>query len=230
MKLVLQSTVIYILAVTLFICLLIMLFYLKVRKADPMAEPKGVVLLGIMAVEFVEKMVKDATNNEIAEKLSPYICSVMLYIFLANIAGLFGIEPPTANYSVTLTLAAITCTLIEVYAIRYKGVKGYVKGLFEPLAPFVIINLISKLGTLLSLSLRLFGNIISGTILMSVIYQLFAMVSGAIPVIGQFNIIGVIVAPFLHMYFDLFSGVMQTYLFSTLTVSFIGNELPSEVK
>jgi F-type H+-transporting ATPase subunit a len=65
---------------------------------------------------------------------------------------------------------------------------------------------------------------------MSVIYQLFAMISGAIPVIGQFNIIGVIVAPFLHMYFDLFSGVMQTYLFSTLTVSFIGNELPSEVK
>ena len=63
MKLVLQSTVIYILAVTLFICLLIMLFYLKVRKADPMAEPKGVVLLGIMAVEFVEKMVKDATNK-----------------------------------------------------------------------------------------------------------------------------------------------------------------------
>ena len=65
---------------------------------------------------------------------------------------------------------------------------------------------------------------------MSVIYQLFAMVSGMIPVIGQFNIFGVIVAPFLHMYFDLFSGVMQTYLFSTLTVSFIGNELPSEVK
>ena len=230
MKLVLQSTVIYILAVTLFICLLIMLFYLKVRKADPMAEPKGVVLLGIMAVEFVEKMVKDATNSEIAAKLGPYVGSVMLYIFLANSAVLFGIETPTANCSVTLTLAAITCILIEVYAIRYKGLKGYVKGLFEPLAPFVIINIISKVGTLLSLSLRLFGNIMSGTILMSVIYQLFAMVSGMIPVIGQFNIFGVIVAPFLHMYFDLFSGVMQTYLFSTLTVSFIGNELPSEVK
>ena len=230
MKLVLQSTVIYILAVTLFISLLIMLFYFLIRKADPLEEPKGAVLLGIMAVEFVEKMVRDATNKEIAEKLAPYVGSIMLYIFLANIAGLFGIEPPTANYSVTLTLAAITCILIEVYAIRYKGAKGYIKGLFEPLAPFVIINIISKLGTLLSLSLRLFGNIMSGTILMSVIYQLFAMVSGAIPVIGQFNIFGVIVAPFLHMYFDLFSGVMQTYLFSTLTVSFIGNELPSEVK
>ena len=65
---------------------------------------------------------------------------------------------------------------------------------------------------------------------MSVIYQLFAMVSGVIPVIGGFNIVGVLVAPVLHMYFDLFSGAMQTYLFSTLTVAFISNELPEEAK
>lgn len=225
-----QNTVYYIIGVTAVLCIMILIFYSKVKDADPLEEPKGAVLFGIMAVEFVENMVRQATNKELTEKLSPYIASIMLYIFFANISGLFGIEPPTANYSVTLTLAAITCILIEVISFKYKGGKDYVKGLFEPFAPFVIINLISKLGTLLSLSLRLFGNIISGSILMSVIYQLFAMLSGLIPVVGKFNIVGVLVAPFLHMYFDLFTGLMQTYLFATLTVSFIGNELPDDSK
>ena len=168
--------------------------------------------------------------RHITEKLGPYLAALFIYVFLANISGLFSIDPPTSNYSVTVTLAAITCVLIEYYSIKYRGVKGYIKTLFEPLAPFVIINLISKIGTLLSLSLRLFGNIIAGSILMSVIYQLFAMVSSAIPVIGAFNIVGVLVAPVLHIYFDLFSGAMQTYLFATLSVAFISNELPAEAK
>lgn len=223
-----QSTVYYILAVTAIVSILIMIVYSQVKKFDPLDEPTGVVLLAMMFVDFVDGMVKTNTNNKVAEKLSPYIASTMLYILVANISGLLAFDPPTSNYSVTLTLAAVSCFLIEYWSIKSKGVKGWFKGLFEPMAPFVIINLISKLGTLLSLSLRLFGNIIAGSILMQVIYQMFAMVSGMIPLIGGFNIFGVLICPFLHMYFDLFSGLMQTYLFCTLTCAFIGNELPSE--
>ncbi len=225
-----QNTVYYIIAVTAVICIFLMVLYSKLKKFDPMDEPKGLVLLAIMGVQFIENMLKNDTTKEVTEKLGPYLATLFIYIFLSNISGLFGITPPTANYSVTLPLAAITCVLIEYYSIKYNGIKNYIKALFEPLRPFVIINLISKVGTLLSLSLRLFGNIIAGSILMSVIYQLLAMVSRMIPVVGNFNFVGVIVCSVLHLYFDLFSGAMQTYLFGTLTVAFISNEIPSEVK
>ena len=86
----------------------------------------------------------------------------------------------------------------------------------------------SKFSTLLSLSLRLFGNILSGGILMSVIYQMLGSLSGMIPVIGKLNIVGVLIAPVLHFYFDLFSGAMQAYIFTVLTISFIAKELPEE--
>ena len=63
---------------------------------------------------------------------------------------------------------------------------------------------------------------------MSVIYQMLGSISKMIPVIGKLNIVGIIVAPVLHFYFDLFSGIMQAYIFITLTISFIGKELPNE--
>ena len=125
-------------------------------------------------------------------------------------------------------LAAVTCILIEVYSAKERGTKGYIKSWFEPFAPFVILNVMSKFSTLLSLSLRLFGNILSGGILMSVIYQMLGSISKMIPLIGKFNIFGVVIAPVLHFYFDLFSGVMQAFIFITLTISFIGKELPNK--
>ena len=193
-----------------------------------MDEPKGLVLLAMVATQMVDKNVRDKTNDKVAKYLTPYIMTVVLYIFVANIAGLFSLEAPTSNYSVTLVLAAITCVLIEVYSAKARGTKGYIKSWFEPFAPFVILNVFSKISTLLSLSLRLFGNILSGGILMSVIYQMLAAISSKIPVIGQLNIAGILVAPVLHFYFDLFSGAMQAFIFMTLTISFIGKELPEK--
>lgn len=224
-----QKTVYSIILVTIFIAILLLIINRCLVKFDPLSKPKGVVLLFMMAVDFLSNLIHGAIkDSKIADKLIPYFLTVIFYIFFSNIAGLFSIECPTSNYSVTLTLAALTCILIEVCSIKAKGGKKYAKGWFEPFAPFVVMNIISKLATLLSLSLRLFGNILAGGILMSVIYQLFAQVSALIPVIGKVNIVAIIVAPVLHFYFDLFSGVMQAYLFTNLSANFIGNELPSE--
>lgn len=221
-----QPTVYYIAIITAVLILLVFVVNRALRKFDPLSEPKGLVLLVLMGVQMVENMVSSKTNESITRRLSPYIATIALYIFLSNISGLFSIEPPTSNYSVTLTLALITCVLIEKYAIEFNGVKNYIHSLFEPMAPFVIINIISKISTFASLSLRLFGNIISGSILMTIIYAMCASVSNLIPLIGKFNILGVIIAPVLHFYFDLFSGAMQTYLFITLSIAFISKELP----
>lgn len=222
-----QTTVLSIIIITVFMALLLLYINKKLKEFDPLSKPKGAVLLIIMLTQMIDKMVKEKTNERVAKYLTPYIMSVAAYIFLANIAGLFALETPTSNYSVTLILAAITCVLIEYYSSKERGGKDYIKSWFEPFAPFVILNIMSKFSTLLSLSLRLFGNILSGGILMSVIYQMLGSVSKMIPFIGQFNLFGVIIAPVLHFYFDLFSGLMQAYIFITLTISFIGKELPN---
>lgn len=224
----LQTTVFSILIITAVIIVFLIFINGKLKKFDPMDEPKGIVLLMMVAVQTIDNMVKEKTNDEVAKTLTPYMLTVALYLFMANISGLFALETPTSNYSVTLVLAAITCILIEVYSAKARGTKSYIKTWFEPFAPFVVLNLFSKMSTLLSLSLRLFGNILSGGILMSVIYQMLASVSKMIPFMGEFNIMGVLVAPVLHFYFDLFSGVMQAFIFITLTISFIGKELPRE--
>lgn len=222
------NTLVSIAVITAFMALLLLYVNRKLVKFDPLSKPKGIVLLVMMGAEMIDNMVKDKTGEEVSKYLTPYIMTIITYIFLANIAGLFALETPTSNYSVTLVLAALTCILIEVYASKAKGTKSYIKSWFEPFAPFVILNVMSKFSTLLSLSLRLFGNILSGGILMSVIYQMLAKVSDLIPVIGKLNIVGVLVAPVLHFYFDLFSGAMQAYIFTVLTISFIAKELPEK--
>lgn len=226
---VVQNTVYSIIIVTIFMSILLVIINRILVKFDPLSKPTGVVLLMMIAVDFISGLIKSAIKNKkIADTLIPYFLSVITYIFLSNIAGLFSIECPTSNYSVTLTLAALTCILIEVCSFKTKGGKKYVKAWFEPFAPFVVMNTISKLSTLLSLSLRLFGNILAGGILMSVIYQLFDSISKLVPVIGNINFVAILIAPVLHFYFDLFSGVMQAFLFTNLSANFIGNELSSE--
>lgn len=223
-----QSTVYYIIAITAMISIALVFVNKKIKQFDPLSQPKGIVLLTMMGIQTVDKMTKKETNPILAKTLSPYICSVFVYIFLSNIAGLIGFECPTANFSVTLTLAAITVFLIESNSIRFNGTQNYIKSLFEPFPPFIVMNLIGKIAPLVSLSMRLFGNILAGGILMSVIYSLTAIVSGFVPIIGKINFFGLMITPFLHFYFDLFAGVMQAYLFITLTLAFIGKELPKE--
>ena len=224
----LQTTVFTVAIVTIFMAAVLFYINKKLKEFDPLSEPKGIVLLVIMYAEMIDNMVKGKTNERVARYLTPYIMTVAAYIFLCNISGLFALETPTSNLSVTLVLAAVTCILIEVYSAKERGTKGYIKSWFEPFAPFVILNVMSKFSTLLSLSLRLFGNILSGGISMSGIYQMLGSISKMIPLIGKFNIFGVVIAPVLHFYFDLFSGVMQAFIFITLTISFIGKELPNK--
>ena len=198
-----QTTVYSIIIVTIFILLLMVFVNYKLRKYDPLTKPKGIVLLVMMGIQAIENMTKDATNEKVAKQISPYIFTVIIYIFLANISGLFSIESPTSNFSVTLVLAAITCILIEIFAIKENGVKKYLLGYFEPFAPMIVINLISKVSTLMSLSLRLFGNVIAGSVLMSVIYQLLASISSAIPLVGNINIIAIKI-PIRHIFYFFF--------------------------
>ena len=132
----------------------------------------------------------------------------MVFIFFANTSGLFGLRPPTADYGTTLALALITFVLIQYSAFKTSKLHVFTD-LFKPIPILFPINLIGEFATPLSMSLRLFGNIMAGTIMMALWY-------GLLPWLAQLGI-----PAFLHMYFDLFSGAIQTFVFAMLTMTFI---------
>lgn len=166
------------------------------------------------AVELAVSALLSFVNSAMGKggkKYINYIGALMLYVFLSNISGLFGLRPPTADYGTTLCIALVTFVMIQYAAIRYQKL-GAVKGLFEPIFLFFPINVISEFATPVSLSLRLFGNVLAGTVMMALYY-------GLVPVFARF-----VVPSALHVYFDLFSGAIQAYVFCMLTMTFVADK------
>jgi len=169
-------------------------------------------------VEALVETFENYLRTTIGDKLTflgGWFFTLFIFILLSNLSGLFpGMRTPTADWSMTVGLALVTFFLIQIMGIRYRKAK-YFKDLFAPLpwwvpVPiFFAINLIGELSRPISLSFRLFGNMLAGLIMMSLIYALF-------PVVLTFA-----VPSFLHAYFDMFSGVLQTYIFITLSMTFI---------
>lgn len=166
-----------------------------------------------MIVEMLDGMVESSMGSY-AKKYRNYIGSIFIFIFVSNISGLFGLRPPTADYGVTLPLGIITFCIIQYNNVKYNKF-GAFTDLFKPIPILFPINLIGEIAVPFSLSLRLFGNVLSGTVMMSLIYSLLSKFAVGWP-------------GFLHIYFDLFSGAIQTYVFCMLTMVFTSQKMPQE--
>lgn len=168
-----------------------------------------------LIVEKLDGMV-DVSMGKFAPRYYNYIGTVFIFILFSNISGLLGLRPPTADYGVTLPLALITFTLIHVNKWKYQKPmtiwEDYCSPLPKWLPIWAPINLISNLAVPVSLSLRLFANVLSGTAMMALVYGLLKWVAIGWPAA-------------LHVYFDLFSGAIQTYVFCMLTMTYISNEI-----
>lgn len=160
-----------------------------------------------LIVEMLDKMISGVMGPQ-AVRFRNYIGTIFIFILVSNISGLLGLRPPTADYGVTFALGIITFTLIHFNKFKYQKVSGVLKGLCEPWPIWAPINIISDLAVPISLSLRLFANILSGTAIMALIYALL-------------NKVAIIWPAALHVYFDLFSGAIQTYVFCMLTMTYI---------
>ena len=168
-----------------------------------------------LIVEKLDGMVR-GTMGKNATKFLNYIGTVFIFILISNISGLLGLRPPTADYGVTLPLGILTFILIHYNQFKYQKPKDIWKDMCSPLPPWLPIwfpiNLISEIAVPISLSLRLFANILSGTVMMALVY-------------GLLNMFAVIWPAALHVYFDLFSGAIQTYVFCMLTMTYISNAI-----
>lgn len=234
MTITIQSQVPVIIGITIFILILLKYANSRIKKFDPLAKPDGIVLLSMWLVEMIDGWVDDMVSPHYKEEMAPYIGSIAIYILLSNYVGLIGFENPTGNYSVTLTLAIISWILIQATDIKYSGLKAYVHSFFEPIFLFVVPNFFGTVAPMVSMSLRIFGNILAGTIIMTLVYYFANFLSTSIlSLFGtslSFNFLGPLIAAPLHCYFDLFSGLIQTYIFIMLTMVFVGNKIPDENK
>ncbi len=200
----------------------------KVKQLNRDETPNRIVAAAISYVQFISNYTTEAMGERYGKKFAAYIGSIFFYLLVANMSGLLGFSTPTANYSVPLVFAFITWISIQVVSIRENGIKGYLSGFLDPFPFFIIPNIFGQIAPLISLSLRMFGNVTSGAVIMSLLYTFTGWLSQFIPVIGGFNFIGVVIAPVLHLYFDLFSGFLQAFIFVSLSIIFIGIEIPRE--
>lgn len=162
-----------------------------------------------MIVDFFRSTV-DGTMGAKYGKYVPYFAALFCFIMINNLMGLLGLRNPTADVSVTGAFAIITFFMVQFNRAKTGKFKGYMKSFVEPMPFMLPFNIIGEFANPLALTLRLFGNMVAGMVIGSLIY--FAL--------GNFAILVPAVA---SLYFDIFSAVMQAYIFIMLSMSYISS-------
>lgn len=173
-------------------------------------------------VEFVNKTVKQTMGEKFAY-YAPYIATLMLYAILGALVSLFGLRPMTADINVTLCWALITFVLITYNKLKTNGGLGYAKSFAEPVAFIAPLNIISEIATPMSMAFRMFGNVAGGMVITSILYMALGGLSSLIHAswtLGPLtlNLAQVFTPAIFSLYFDLFSGCVQAYIFAMLTM------------
>ena len=189
-----------------FILILALIARRAVLNGDP-DNPGMIQNVTEMLIEFMDGLVSSGMGKR-AKTYRNFILTLMVFICISNISGIFGLRPPTADFAVTFGMGIIVFFIIQYVNFKNNGF-GAITGLFQPLPVLFPINLIGEFANPISLSLRLFGNVVGGTIMLGLYY-------GLLPWFAKLGI-----PAFLHAYLDLFSGVIQTYVFAMLTMVWI---------
>ena len=159
---------------------------------------RQVVIEGL--VSFLYKLYYDILGEK-GKRYIPYLGSVCIFLAVADGVGLLGISPPTRNLNVTVALAILAILLVQVGGIQTKGAKGWLKGFGQPVPVIAPMNILDLFTRPLSLSLRLFGHVLGGVIIMALLNSAIPI---GVPLIGS-------------AYFDIFDGLLQAYVFTFLT-------------
>ena len=218
------------LIVMLIIAVLAIIIGILAKRQDPLKKPRGLLLLAEIGVNTFDGMVEEYMGPRF-KGFGGFVLAIASYLFISFIFGLTGLPSPVTYMAIPLSLAFITFFLIHATAVKYNKIR-YFKRYIEPIPVLLPVNLLSMWAPLLSLSLRLFGNAIAGFTIMTLLYGALEAASGALFsfIDSQWNqiFIAPIATPILHAYFDLFSGVIQTLVFISLTMINIGLEGPQE--
>lgn len=201
------------LGIMLFIIILSIWVGNYVSKLDVRDKPNKFVTLIIQFIDFFNNYVKSYIGKH-WKFVTPIALSLALYVALANMSGIFALESPTRYTSITFSLSIVSFLIIQITGFISNSWKHFL-GLFQPLWPLFPLNIISEFTPILSMALRLFGNIISGSVILMLVYELTGWAS-------------LIVAPAFHLVFDVGFGLVQTLVLVLLTIVFSSIKVDDE--
>ena len=156
------------------------------------------------------------------EHFAPYIGTIFSFILIGSSLGLLGVRPITADLNVTAALAVMTFFLIQANAIKKLGVRGRLAEMCDPYPFMFPLKLLEEVTLPVSLTLRLFGNILGGVIVVELWMYLMEYLSGLLTDVPFLRAITVLP---LNGFFDMFEPAIQTYIFSMLTMVFLTNAM-----
>ncbi len=215
--------------ITMWLVMVFLIIFAVVITRRMQLVPKGKQNVAEAIVELINNFAKGNIGHH-WRPFAPYLGTVLLFLMFSNIISIFniipngeilyeithveslkhfGIRPPTRDANVTVCLAAMSVILVLFSGIGIKGFKGWLRYHIEPTPVILPFKILDYPVRTLSLSMRLFGNILGAFIIMELIYAVFPMVVPA-----AFSI-----------YFDLFDGLLQAYVFVFLTSLYIAEAI-----
>lgn len=189
-----------------------------------------------LLVETANNFVRNNTGGHKFDRLIPFVAALFATSVVSNLISLTGLRSPTADLSVEAGWAVVVFILITKEKIKASGIGGYLKGFTTPIFIMTPFNILSELATPVSMACRHFGNILSGVVINALIYAalavassaLFGLIPGAVgKVLASIPILDVGIPAIAGVYFDWFSGVMQAFIFTMLTIMFISQAAES---
>jgi F-type H+-transporting ATPase subunit a len=185
--------------------LLIVLGIFTTRKKSIL--PRPIQALGELIVSLLYGLTEDALGKDHSEKYAPLVCALFMFLLASNWLGIIPhLEEPTKDLNTTLGLGLMGFVIAHYAGIKSKGFKAYAKEYFQPIFFMMPLNLIGELAKIVSISFRLFGNIMGGSIIILVVSYLTY---------------SIVLPPFLYAFFGLFVGTIQAFVFTMLTVVYI---------
>jgi F-type H+-transporting ATPase subunit a len=185
--------------------LLIVFGWAATRQKSMIPNPFQVV--AEIFVESFWNLTKDALDEDMAKTYFPLICALFMFLLLCNWIGIVPwMSEPTKDLNTTLGLGILGFFLAHYAGIRAKGFAAYAKEYFQPIFFMMPLNVIGELAKVISISFRLYGNIMGGSIIILVVSHL---------------VYGLLIPPFLYAFFGLFVGTVQAFVFTMLTLVYI---------
>ena len=179
--------------------------FFATRKKSMLPGPVQVV--GELFISFLYGLTEDALGEELSKKYAPLICALFMFLLLSNWLGIIPhLEEPTKDLNTPLSFGLMGFFIAHHAGIKAKGLKRYLLDYCEPMFIMAPLNIIGELAKVISISFRLFGNIMGGAIIILVVSYLTY---------------SIITPPFLNAFFGAFVGTIQAFVFTMLTVVYI---------
>ena len=187
------------------------------------------------AVEWIVEKVQGLVSENMGEYFTgfaPFVASIIALSALSSLMSLFGLYPPTSDLNIVAGWAILVFSLITYYKFKC-GPMQYLKSFAEPVPFLAPMNVISEVATPISMSFRHYGNVLSGTVISALVAAglqgLSSMVLGWLPgVLGDIPFFQIGIPAILSVYFDVFSGCLQAYIFAMLTMMYVSAGFPAD--